>query len=157
MNLITELGNKEISLEPVSEADLQDFILTEKTTHNQYVAGHKDFFGEWNEDILLQSFNSKRNSTFFKKMLQNGEIIGYLGYDRKDGRIDNTFIRIKEKAQNKGIGTVFLSYLMELSGELGIPVYLVVIKTNPAQNLYRRLGFECYEEKDVFYCFRYIP
>ena len=35
-------------------------------------------------------------------------------------------------------------------------VYLVVIKTNPAQDLYKRLGFECYKEQDVFYYYRFL-
>lgn len=59
------------------------------------------------------------------------------------------------KAQNKGIGTLFLEDLKELSREFGIPIFLVAIKTNPAQNLYNRLGFKCYKEQDVFRFFEY--
>lgn len=36
-----------------------------------------------------------------------------------------------------------------------VPIFLVVIKTNPAQNLYKRLGFEVYEEKNAFLFFKY--
>ena len=93
--------------------------------------------------------------TFFKKLIWNNETVGFLCYDQKDDKIDNVFIRISEKAQNKGVGTLFLSYLKELSLEYSIPVYLVVIKTNPAQYLYEKLGFECYKEQDVFYYYQY--
>lgn len=65
------------------------------------------------------------------------------------------FIRIIEKAQRKGIGTWFLLNLIKLSKEFCIPIFVVAIKTNPAQNLYKRLGFEFYKEEDVFYFFIY--
>lgn len=140
----------------VNDADIKDFILLEKQTHYKYVAEHKYFFGEWNEDVLRSAFDAKRNMTFFKKLVWNDEIVGFWCYDQKEDKIDNVFIRILEKAQNKGLGTLFLSYLQGLSHAYSIPVYLVVIKTNPAQKLYKKLGFECYKEQDVFYYFRYM-
>lgn len=155
MRLISEVKTKGFSLMDISDADIDDFILLEKLTHYKYVAEHEYFFGEWNEDILRSAFSGKREMTFFKKMIWNSETVGFLCYDQKDDKIDNVFIRISEKAQNKGIGTLFLSYLKELSLEYSIPAYLVVIKTNPARYLYEKLGFECYKEQDVFYYYQY--
>lgn len=155
MKLISELKLKSFSLMDISDADIDDFILLEKLTHYKYVAEHEYFFGEWNEDILRSAFAGKREMTFFKKLIWNSETVGFLCYDQKDDKIDNVFIRIAEKAQNKGIGTLFLSHLKELSLEYSISVYLVVIKTNPARYLYEKLGFECYKEQDVFYYYQY--
>ena len=155
MKLISELKLKSFSLMDISDADIDDFILLEKLTHYKYVAEHEYFFGEWNEDILRSAFAGKREMTFFKKLIWEDETVGFLCYDQKEDKIDNIFIRIAEKAQNKGVGTLFLSYLKELSLEYSIPVYLVVIKTNPAQYLYEKLGFECYKEQDVFYYYQY--
>ena len=155
MEFAFELKSDIFSLLDVSNEDMGDFILTEKLTHYKYVAEHKDFLGEWNEDILRRAFELKREMTFFKKIIWNDEIVGYLSYDQKEDKIDNVFIRILEKAQNRGVGTLFLSYLKELSKEYNIPVFLVVIKTNPAQILYEKLGFERYKEQDVFYHYRY--
>lgn len=155
MEFTFELKRKGFSLMNINDEDIGDFILTEKLTHFKHVAEHKDFFGEWNEDILRSAFEAKRKMTFFKKILWNDEIVGYLCYDQKKGKIDNVFIRISGKAQNKGIGTLFLSYLKELSKEYNVPIFLVVIKTNPAQILYERLGFERYKEQDIFYFYRY--
>ena len=155
MRLISKVKTKGFSLMDISDADIDDFILLEKLTHYKYVAEHEYFFGEWNEDILRSAFAGKREMTFFKKLIWEDEIVGFLCYDQKEDKIDNIFIRIAEKAQNKGVGTLFLSYLKELSLEYSIPVYLVVIKTNPARNLYEKLGFECYKEQDVFYYYQY--
>lgn len=157
MGLTTELKNKEISMMDTAEADLVDFISIEKSTHNKYVVEHKDFFGEWNEEILIKAFELKRTQTFFKKLVWNNETVGFLGYNRTEDQIDNVFIRIIEKFQNKGIGTLFLLKLKEVSGEFGIPVWIVAVKTNPAQNLYKRLGFEFEKEENVFYYFKYMP
>ena len=82
-----------------------------------------------------------------------------MNYDQKDDKIDDVSIRIIEKAQNKGIGTLFILHLIKLSKEFCIPIYIGVMKTNPAQNLYKRLGFELYNPDDEYrrdiqdYCF----
>lgn len=155
MEFTFEMKRKGFSLMDINDEDIKEFILIEKLTHFKYVAEHKYFFGEWNEDILRSAFEAKRKMRFFKKILWNDEIVGYLCYDQKKDKIDNVFIRISEKAQNKGIGTLFLSYLKKLSQEYSVPIFLVVIKTNPAQILYEKLGFERYKEQDVFYFYRY--
>lgn len=150
-----QVESKGFSLMDVNDADIAAFILLEKLTHYKYVAEHEYFFGEWNENILRSAFAGKREMTFFKKLIWNNETVGFLGYDRKEDKIDNVFIRILDKAQNKGVGTLFLSYLKELSLECNVPVYLVVIKTNPARKLYEKLGYKCYKEQDVFYYYQY--
>ena len=150
-----QVESKGFSLVDVNDADIADFILLEKHTHYKYVAEHEYFFGEWNEDILRNAFAGKREMTFFKKLIWNDETVGFLCYDQKEDKIDNVFIRISAKAQNKGIGTLFLAYLKELSLEYNVPVYLVVIKTNPAKHLYEKLGFERCMEQDVFYYYQY--
>ncbi len=155
MQCMFELKMEGFSVSDIQDKDIEDFIAIEKQTHYPYVAQHKDFFGAWNEDILRNAFELKNKMTFFKKILWNNETVGYLCYDHKTDQIDNVFIRIAEKAQNKGIGTQFLSYLKELSEEYCIPVFLVVIKTNPAQKLYEKLDFKRYKEQDVFYHYVY--
>lgn len=145
------------SLADITDGDLSDFIRIEKETHNKYVAEHSWFFGEYNEAILVDAFNSKRNMAFFKKLILNGETVGFFSYDETDDEIKLVFIRIAAKAQSKGLGTWFLKNLMELSDKSYKPICLVAIKTNPAQELYRRLGFEFCEEKDAFHFFRYNP
>lgn len=155
MEFTLDFKNKGFSLNDVCKGDLEDFISIEKVSHSKYVVENRNFFGEWNEKVLRDSFEEKRKMTFFKKVLWKDETVGFLSYDQQEDKIDKIFIRLIEKAQNKGIGTWFLSDLKKLAGELSIPLFLMVIKTNPAQNLYRQLGFELYKEQNVFYYFRY--
>lgn len=132
MDLTLKLKKDGFSLENICEEDLDDFIFAEKMTHYKYVAEHEEFFGGWNEKKLQDAFDAKRKMTFFQKLRWNGETVGFLSYDQNTEKIDNVFIRIMEKAQK-------------------------VIKSNPAQNLYKKLDFECYKEQDVFYYFKYEP
>ena len=150
-----QLQQEGFSLELVREEDLETFIWVERVSHYKYVAEHQDYFGEWNESILINAFHAKLGMTYFRKIVLQGEIVGFLGYDQKTDRIDNVFIRIVDKAQHKGIGSGFLTSLQHIALEQGITVFLAVIKTNPAQNLYKKLGFECCKEQDVFRFFTY--
>lgn len=149
------LQNGVFSLSDVTKSDLTDFIYAEKVSHHKYVAKHRDFFGDWNEQILIDSFNDKLKMTYFQKILKGGKTVGFLSYNRHDDKIDSVFIRLMPEIQNNGIGTMFLSRLKELSKQLNLTLFLVAIKTNPAHKLYRKLGFECYSEDDVFFFFRY--
>lgn len=155
MELTLELKNGGFVLEDVNENDVEDFVYVEKNSHSKYVIEHREFFGEYNEEIIFNAFADRRKMTFFKKILWQNETVGFLSYDQKKDKIDNVLIKIIEKAQNRGIGTLFLEYLKGISKELGIPVLVVAIQTNPAQNLYKRLGFEFYKKQDVFRIFRY--
>lgn len=157
MELTNALRKRGFLLENIAENDLKAFIDVEKMSHNKYVAEHSDFFGAWNENLLTNTFHEKFHCSYFQKLVFNGEIVGFLGYDKKDDVINHVFIRLLENVQHNGIGTWFLSNLIVLSEKFHIPVNIVVIKTNPAQNLYRKMGFAFYKEEDVFYHFRYLP
>jgi len=93
--------------------------------------------------------------TFFKKIIYNDMLVGFLSYNRKADIIDRVFIRIIPEFQNRGIGSLFLLYLKVLSSGLHVPVEVVAIKTNPAKQLYMRMGFQLFKEQDVFCYFQY--
>ena len=157
MDLTPDLKNMGFSLADVSETDIDDFIYIDKTSYVKYFEDYREFFGEYNNEIAIDNFNKKIKSTFFKKLLLNDEIVGYMNYDRKENQIDDISVRIVAKAQNKGIGTLFVSHIIKLSKEFGVPAFIESMKSNPVQNLYKRLGFELYKESDIIYFFVYYP
>ena len=152
MKLTADIENMGFRLADTNELDVDDYIRVKKIVYKKYI---EEYFGEWNDEIEFNAFYGKRKLTFFKKLLLNNETVGFLNYDQKEDRFDNISVHIIEKAQNKGIGTLFLLNLIELAKEFGKPLFIEVVKSNPAQNLYRRLGFEIYKEDDVFYFLRY--
>ena len=155
MELTPNLENMGFCLINVNETDIDNYIHLRRTVYKKYIDEHSCFFGEWNDKFSFDEFYHKIKLTFFKKLLLNDEIVGFMNYDHKKDKISDISIFLSEKIQNKGIGTLFISNLIKLSKEYFVPIFIEVIKTNPAQNLYKRLGFEIYKEKDVFYFLKY--
>jgi len=62
-----------------------------------------------------------------------------------------------EYAQNKGIGSFYLSHIVLLSNQQNKPIFLRVFMSNPAQDLYKRFGFIVYDKTISHYLMRYDP
>ena len=166
MKLTPDLEKMGFCLLDMNKTDLDDFLRIDKLTFQRYIDEYPDYFGDkYNSEIGTDCFHQKMKLKFFKKLLLNNEVVGFMNYDQKSDKTDDISIRIIEKAQNKGIGTLFISHLIKLSQEICIPIYIEAINTNPVQNLYKRLGFEFYKpakdyKKDIQdYCsfFVYNP
>jgi ribosomal protein S18 acetylase RimI-like enzyme len=100
----------------------------------------------WDEDWQRQYFvkNFDKN---------NGEILVFdnadIGFYRVIEKQNETFlvsILILPEFQNKGIGTKLIQDLILLKTKL---IRLQVLKVNPAQNLYKRLGFKQVSETET--------
>lgn len=151
MKLTPDIENMGFYLIDVKESDIDDFLRIDKLTYQRYIDEYPDYFGDkYKPEIGTDSFSHKIKLTFFKKLLLNNEVVGFMNYDQKDDKIDDISIRIIEKAQNRGIGTLFISHLIKLSKEFHIPIYIEAMKTNPVQNLYKRLGFEFYKPNEDY-------
>ena len=166
MKLTPDLEKMGFCLTKMYRSDLDDFLRVDKLTFQRYINEYPEYFGDkYKPEIGTDCFKQKIKLTFFKKLLLNSEVVGFMNYDKKDNKIDDISIRILEKAQNRGIGTLFLSHLIKLSEKFRIPIYIEAIKTNPVQSLYKRLGFEFYKPAEDYreeiqdYCsfYKYNP
>jgi ribosomal protein S18 acetylase RimI-like enzyme len=79
---------------------------------------------------------------------QGGEPVGRLYLARQDDMLLLIDISLLPAARGAGLGTAILSDL--LAGETQ-PVQLHVERTNRAQQLYARLGFEIVEEQAIYF------
>ncbi|WP_165312966.1 GNAT family N-acetyltransferase [Vibrio ziniensis] len=66
-------------------------------------------------------------------------------------------VQLHPDFQNKGIANRLISQLMSKAKTTGSTVGLSVVKTNPAQRLYERLGFVRVGETDFEYLMQYTP
>jgi ribosomal protein S18 acetylase RimI-like enzyme len=73
---------------------------------------------------------------------ENGTVVGQVMIDR--GPTSHTIVDIAllPDHRRRGRGTKLLSTAIAAADRLGLPVQLTVARNNPAQALYRRLGFE---------------
>ncbi|HEX8250412.1 MAG TPA: GNAT family N-acetyltransferase [Pyrinomonadaceae bacterium] len=109
----------------------------------------------WNEDWQRRNFEKNFN-------LREGEIIvvgekdaGFLWISEKETEIALISIRLLPEFQNRGIGTKLIKDVLDKARAQKKPVRLQVLKINPAQNLYEKLGFEVFGETATHFLMRF--
>ncbi len=135
---------REISFRQIAAGDF-DFLWR---LHNAALKEYVEKIWGWDEErqrrLFAESFDTK-----------NGEIIvvgdtdaGYLWAIEKESETFLVSIRILPEYQNRGIGTKIIKAVLTQSKK---PVSLQILKINPAQNLYKRLGFETIGETETHF------
>jgi len=115
MKLTSAIDKMGFRLIDINESDLEDYIYLRRTVYKKYIDENNDYFGEWDDKFSSDEFYYKIKLTFFKKLLLNDEIVGFMNYDHKKDKINDVTIYLTDKAQGKGIGTIFISNLIKLS------------------------------------------
>ena len=151
MNLPPDVVKNGFSLCDVNATDVHDFVRITRLCLKKYIDEDNNSFGEWNDDNVVNDFKDKMNRTFFQKLLLHDEVVGFMAYDVKEDKIDGISMNLIEKARNHGIGSAYLSHITQLSKAQDKPVFLYVMKSNPAQYLYERFGFKKNETREAFY------
>ena len=64
-------------------------------------------------------------------------------------------IHLVPSAQGRGLGSEIIKTILEDAKAKARPVFLMVLKANPAKILYERLGFVIYKEENHRYYMRY--
>jgi ribosomal protein S18 acetylase RimI-like enzyme len=113
-------------------------------------------FGPWDSEFQIKNFSE---STVF----QDHEIIslkcspvGFINIERRKNSIHLNRICILPAYQSKGIGTYLIKELLSESKK-NYPVSLQVFHSNPAKNLYTRLGFKEYKQSKTHIYLKYQP
>ncbi|MGH4119164.1 GNAT family N-acetyltransferase [Clostridium sp.] len=156
MQLTAELLNQGFSFQDVSIDDLANYIDVKRVCYKKYV---DEYYGGWIENIQIKmntdAFTDMMKETCFQKLLLNNVTIGFVSYNELDDEIEGISIQMFETSQHKGVGSFFLTYITSLSKKVNKPIFLKVFKSNPAQNLYKRFGFDKYSETETHYLMRY--
>jgi len=150
-----ELTAKGFSLSVAELSDVQDFVHITRLGLKKYVDADSEFFGQWDDKLVVEDFNHKMNHTSFQKLLLHGEIAGFMAYDIRDNEIGGISINLAEKARNNGIGSLYLTHIVRLSKQSAKPAFLKVMKTNPARLLYERFGFTVCDDAGPLYTMTY--
>lgn len=102
---------------------------------------YKNFINEHRKDMKIIKSNNKIIGVFTNYINENNESVISLFY------IDKNY-------QGKGIGTKILKEQLEFDKQNKRNTILQVYKENPAQFLYKKVGFEIYQETDTHYKMR---
>jgi ribosomal protein S18 acetylase RimI-like enzyme len=84
-------------------------------------------------------------------ILLNQEPVGRMFVDENDRAITLVDVALLPEYRNRGIGRQLLDDLLSRAASARKPVGLHVMKTNPARNLYQRLGFHDVNEDSMYY------
>jgi len=141
---------QKIGFRPAFDQDY-DFL------YQLHVATMKDYVDKtwgWNDDFQQKIFKEKFEPDKLKIITFDKKDIGIIVIE---DRYEDVFLRIIEilpEYQNKGIGKYIVQSLIDKAKNENKVVFLYVLKVNPAQNLYKSLGFEIISEITTHYIMR---
>lgn len=105
----------------------------------------------WDEEFQRQRFADHFNPAKSNIVIARGRDVGQLSVIQKDDEIFLSGIFILPAYQGQGLGTTIINDVVAQAREKGLPVGLRVLRSNPARQLYKRLGFKIVEENDVHF------
>lgn len=109
------------------------------------------YYGEfdllWVDDAFDECWRWRDN-----RLIEDGSnILGFVSLSSDQRALFIRELQLVESARGRGIGALVLEWVHALALERRLPlVRLTVFKSNPAQRLYRRHGFEQVGEDECF-------
>jgi ribosomal protein S18 acetylase RimI-like enzyme len=147
---------KDLSFRPIVESDRDFLSAVYASTRKEELAlvdwddGQKASFLEMQFSAQHQYYQEHYKLTDFLIILLGNEPVGRLYIARWTNEIRIVDLAILPEYRNLGIGTQILNDVLSEASALGKPVNIHVERFNPAQNLYRRLGFSKIGEHGVY-------
>lgn len=117
-------------------------------------AQQQDAFLRMQFNAQHQSYRMQYPSAAHQLILLNDESVGRLIVVRSKSDILLADIALLPEYRNRGIGSKLIRELLDEAAGKGLPVVLQVLKTNPAVNLYERLGFVKTGESELHFQMR---
>ena len=132
-----------LELRPASVRDLEFVLTVERETMREYAIAT---WGSWSED-QVQARAVKNVSSGFTQVIELGGMpIGTQVVERTAEHVRLLQLFILPEHQRHGVGSKLVQQLIDEARERGVPLQLRVLKVNPAQELYKRIGFSVVDE-----------
>jgi GNAT superfamily N-acetyltransferase len=115
-----------------------------------YFAGMDTVIRQLNLDRAAQAASFRRQwaPAEVRIIMHDGIAIGWLQTAAVPDALFLKQIFVEGAWQRQGIGTAVMHRLISEAADAGHPMTLGVVKTNPARNLYERLGFRVTSEDE---------
>jgi len=126
------------SLRPASRDDLDFLFGVLEASLGAYV---EQTFGAWRREEQRARFFERTDPATHRIVERAGEPIGCLAVRWLPGEVRLDRVLLLPAAQNQGIGSRLVAEVLAEAAAAGLPVRLRVLRANPAQRLYERLGF----------------
>lgn len=129
-----------------SKVELRNAINTERDyLYKVFRASMKEYItqarGEWSEQREETQFQQQLDISATRVIRVDDSDVGFITAPIRDSIVWIHTICIIPEHQNKGFGTEVIRSVIAQAREQKMPLYLRVLKVNPARQLYERLGF----------------
>jgi ribosomal protein S18 acetylase RimI-like enzyme len=111
----------------------------------------------WDEADVLAKFRSEYRPKEVRIITVGGRDVGFVHVEETRGGIRLAQIHVEPSYRSRGIGTKLIKDLLHDARAKTKPVSLSVVKHNPAQTLYERLGFKVIGEDETKLHMRWMP
>jgi ribosomal protein S18 acetylase RimI-like enzyme len=136
---------KDIALRPAGPDD-RVFLWQ---VHRQSMREQAERHRAWDDDEQLQLFLAGLDLSVTKIITVSGRDVGLLITIEDEQEIFLRQISLLPAHQKRGTGTRVVRSLLQRAQATGRSVRLQVLKGNPAQRLYERLGFAVFEQTET--------
>lgn len=142
----------ELGLRAATNTDYHFIYEVQKITMWEYV----DQTWGWDEAVQQARFEQKFDPTKNQIIVTGDTDIGVFWAEPRPNAFFLAKIYILPAYQGRGLGSRLIESTIKKAAELGVPVSLRVLKTNPARRLYQRLGFEQTQEDDAYFYMQHV-
>jgi ribosomal protein S18 acetylase RimI-like enzyme len=158
------LAEQGLALRPETEADVPFLCQLYASTRWDELATLTDWSEAQKIAFLESQFVAQRSHYLIHYAKSSFDIIeqhavpaGRLYIDRQERTLLIVDIALLPAWRGRGIGTALIEALFAEARLAGKEVSISVEKYNPAQRLYRRLGFRPYAEDDIYWFMYWSP
>ena len=142
-----------IQLLPATEAESDFWYETKKITLGAYIS---QTFG-WDETAQLQIHAQHFIPGACQIIWVDGARAGGLSVSIETDYVHLAEIMLLPAFQRQGLGTHIVNSVIAIAQPLNLPVRLLVLRVNPVQRLYKRLGFVVLEEAPGYLTMEHSP
>ena len=158
------LAERGFALRPETEADVPFLRRLYISTRWEELAPVTDWTDAQKIAFLESQFAAQRHhylghyaDAAFDILEAGGVPAGRLYVDRQAGTLLIVDVALLPEWRGRGVGTALIEAVFDEARHAGKEVSISVEKFNPAQRLYRRLGFREYAEDDVYWFMYWSP
>jgi 8-oxo-dGTP diphosphatase len=137
-----------VNRRPARDSDREFLFRLAKQSMRKYI---EEAFGGWDEAAQRRDFEARLRLPTHEILERDGRAIGCLSTAELPDAIALHRVCLLPEAQGQGLGSALVSEVIARGKALGLPVRLRVFKTNPAHELYRRLGFAVSGESETHF------
>ena len=129
------------ALRPARRDDEAFLFELHRSAMRDYVEAAWGWDERWQRDHFAGTYVPRRQAVIVRVDSGAGRDIGRISVTRHWRKLFVRDIELLAEERNRGIGTALLRAVLMLAEREGRNVELLVLKHNPAQRLYARLGF----------------